>query len=279
MINPFIFIQKEKIKKRRQKLKKMRPIIIMARGHSGTRVLAWILNHLNVKMWSDQNRASGDTDSKLNKKIKFIAKRNPFITETCKYKNYLRIILEDAIYNYYNRLGKPSGNWGWKFPETYLMAPLISDIFPQARFIHMVRDGRDLAFKEHLTDDPHRKVGRKILNRLNALDKSHHIQAALSWKYQINSFNDFKHEKLNKAQVFELKFEDLIKRPLAKTRELCDFCKLSLTEQAIDYLNKEIIRDKVKQHKEKPFSRIKQVEVKIYKSLKLYNYELYSTID
>jgi hypothetical protein len=270
--NPFLFLQKNKIQNRRKYLKKLQPVVIMARGHSGTRVLAWICHHLKITMWTDQDRVSGDTDSNLNKKIKFIAKRNPFITETGTYQNYLRIIFEDAIYKYHKRIKNSDSLWGWKFPETYLLAPMVRDIFPNAKFIHMVRDGRDLAFKEHLTDDPGRKVGKKILAHLETLDKPHYLQAALSWQYQVEAFDNFAAENLNKNQLLTIKFEDLITSPQAVTKELCNFLEIELTEDCRLYIENEIIASKVKQHKNKPQQKLNEIEKYIKKTLARHEY-------
>ena len=258
---------------RRQELKEMQPVVVMARGHSGTRVLAQVLNLLNVQMWSDQQRQSGDTDRRLSRTIKEIVKKDTFITAEEQYQSSSRNMFEKAVYNYYQRLGHPRSDWGWKFPETYLIAPLVYTIFPRAKFIHFVRDGRDIAFKNHLTDDPARKVGRKILKRLNAMNKPNHIQTALSWKFQVESFNHFK-QKLSREQLLELTFENLCIRPQASVGELCDFLNTPLTKQCEDYLNNEINAAKVRQYQENDPARVIEVEHVIKDTLLRYGYEL-----
>ncbi len=40
----------------------------------------------------------------------------------------------------------PGDPWGWKHPHTYLLLPFLRRHFPGLRFIHVVRDGRDMAF-------------------------------------------------------------------------------------------------------------------------------------
>jgi hypothetical protein len=35
--------------------------------------------------------------------------------------------------------------WGWKLCETTLILPLLAALFPTGRYIHLVRDGRDVA--------------------------------------------------------------------------------------------------------------------------------------
>jgi len=225
-------------------------------------------------MWSDQNRRSGDTDRRLSKEIKNIVKRDTFVTADRKYSLSSRLKFEKAVHQFQQKLGEPRSLWGWKFPETYLIAPLVHDVFPEARFIHMIRDGRDIAFKNHLTDDPSRKVGKKILNRLNALNKSNHIQTALSWKFQVDSFDKFK-KKLSDEQLYELTFENLCIEPQKIVNELGSFLNISISKACQDFCNNEIDTSKVKQHKENDRVKISQVEKLIGETLQRYNYELY----
>jgi hypothetical protein len=257
----------------RNELKEMQPIVVMARGHSGTRVLAQVLNLLNIQMWSDQQRQSGDTNRKLSRTIKQIVKKDTFITAGEQYHSSSRIMFEKAVYNYYRQLGRPGSNWGWKFPETYLIAPIVFETFPKARFIHFIRDGRDIAFKNHLTDDPTRKIGRKILKRLSALNKPDHIRTALSWQFQVESFDQFK-QKLSNERLLELTFENLCIKPQASVNDLCDFLNTSITRQCAAYINREINPAKVKQYQENDPDQILEVEHIIRDTLLRYDYEL-----
>lgn len=46
--------------------------------------------------------------------------------------------------------GRPGeAPWGWKHPQSYLLLPFIHRRFPELRFIHVVRDGRDVALSEN----------------------------------------------------------------------------------------------------------------------------------
>src|SRR5205823_1132143 len=42
-----------------------------------------------------------------------------------------------------------SAGWGWKVPRTILMLPFVHEIFPGMRAIHLVRDGRDMAYSRN----------------------------------------------------------------------------------------------------------------------------------
>lgn len=89
---------------------------------------------------------------------------------------------------------------GWKFPETTLIYPWIARLFPEARYIHWVRDPRDSIIGAHLTDDlsdfgvPYDKTDDVRLRR------------AVSWKYQ---------REIVKAtpppqQTLQVRFEDFV---------------------------------------------------------------------
>jgi hypothetical protein len=64
---------------------------------------------------------------------------------------------------------------GLEIPGNLPDSPYITKTFPHARYMHMVHDGRDIAFKYHLTDDPKRKLGNRILTLQNALTLPYHF--------------------------------------------------------------------------------------------------------
>jgi hypothetical protein len=69
-------------------------------------------------------------------------------------------------------------NKGWKLPETTLAYPWIVRMFPDAYYIHWVRDPRDSIIGDHLTDD--------LSDFGVSYDKTDDIRLmrAISWKYQ-----------------------------------------------------------------------------------------------
>jgi hypothetical protein len=69
---------------------------------------------------------------------------------------------------------------GWKLPETTLCAPWITQMFPQAYYIFIVRSPLDSVCTPHLTDD-------LDLFGVPAPATDHaHVKRAVSWKYQYN---------------------------------------------------------------------------------------------
>ena len=257
----------------KSELKEQSPIIIMARGHSGTRLLSYVCHHLGIKMWDDQTRKTGDTNRNFSDTIKKLAKTETYSTANNVFKKNSLIRFQIAAHRYFKRTAHNSSNWGWKFPETYLIAPIVFNTFPKGKFIHMIRDGRDLAFKEHLTDDPKRKVGRKILNRVNQLESPHYLQAAASWKFQVDSFDNFK-EHFSKKQLLEIYFEDICTKPDKNVNKISNFLSISSKEQATHYLNKNINLKKVSQYENNSIVKVREVESLIEETLTRHNYKL-----
>ena len=67
---------------------------------------------------------------------------------------------------------------GWKIPETTLAYPWIVRMFPEARYIHWIRDPRDSIIRPHRTDDLH-DFG--IAYPLTDVERR---RRAISWFYQ-----------------------------------------------------------------------------------------------
>src|SRR5690606_34638578 len=83
------------------------------------------------------------------------------------------------VHTYLNSvLTSPANPKGWKLPETTLALPWIVRMFPDAHYIHWMRDPRDAILGEHLTDD---------LDKFGIpYDRTDDVRRmrAISWKYQ-----------------------------------------------------------------------------------------------
>jgi hypothetical protein len=160
-------------------------ITIIGRGHSGTRAISHTLQVSGVFMGGLLNE-SGDMlpPDDLYEACRVMAKYvvykgglewdfaqlhsmpiDPAFTRLVE--SYLAQVLD-----------RKTGYKGWKLPETTLIYPWIVRMFPEARFIHWVRDPRDCILGAHLTDDladfgvPYDRTEDVRLRR------------AISWKYQ-----------------------------------------------------------------------------------------------
>ena len=264
------FQNRRKIRGRADFLATLEPVMLMGRGHSGTRVLSFACMHLGIQLGT--SAATGDADDRtFTRTIKKIAGRTlrQHLPGSAEEKNLIRF--QKAVLHYYKKIGSPQTFWGWKFPETYLIGDCIARTFPRARYIHLVRDGRDLAFKQHLTDDPNRKLGKILLSRINVMDLPHHLQAAMSWAFQVDLFDEFR-ASLPAEQILDLRFEDMCREPMTAMQQVCDFLKIPMTEQCRTYISENLDAAKIGQYKSEDPAKIREVEGKINATLKRYGY-------
>lgn len=140
--------------------------------------------------------------------------------------------LERHLEGYDRSEGRP---WGWKVCETAYAMPVIRTLFPQARCIHLMRDGRDVAFCDHTgpVDAYWRKIffGRADIEtwldmKLDGLSyrRRPHLFNAQHWLASVSLGHRTACEL--GAQCLELRYEDLIQNPHASAARLCTFLGL-----------------------------------------------------
>jgi len=257
------------------RLAKLDPIVVMGRGHSGTRVLAWMVHHLGVDLGlHDDQTPSGDpADRSLRHHLRIVAERSvghgateaPDFLATNRFQRALR--------GHLRRRGAPVVplRWGWKFPESYLTGPVIARTFPGARYIHLIRDGRDLAFKRHLTDVSEHRLARRILSRSGAPKAPHHIQAATSWAFQVERFVAFA-DSLHDGQVLTIRYEELVVNPLDAVSQIAEFLRLEPTVAATRYASMEVSTRDVASHSTRDVGQLRDVETTIGSTLRRLGY-------
>jgi hypothetical protein len=247
------------------------PVVVMGRGHSGTRILAWALVALGLRMGAKPDKYTGDAqDRRFTGTIKKLAQRTLHLPGTAAPSNRDLKLFQQAVKRYIRWLGELSPAWGWKFPETYLIGNIVDAVFPRARYIHMIRDGRDLAFKFHLTDDPTRDLGAKLLKHLDAMDRANHIQAALSWEFQLKRFENLAARLENR--VHTITFEAFCLDPVREMEKTADFLNVPMTNVCRDYLVREVDPAKVAQFQKQDPLKVAEVENLIGQTLVRYGY-------
>jgi len=127
------------------------PIIVGGNGHSGTLLFAEILMECGISMGFPNY--SYDRKSKdLN--IRYLMTRwmKPYLlgqdeTQNAKmqraFRRRLRLLIPFR--------GKP---WGFKNPRAMFLLPFYRDMFPNMKFIHVIRDGRDMCFGNPFIHSP-----------------------------------------------------------------------------------------------------------------------------
>ena len=184
-------------------------ITVIGRGHSGTRAISHTLYASGVFMGHTINR-SGDkvppqalydacnvmapnVHWKGGLSWDFSALHDMEIDPG--FKQLVDTYLQDVMKE--NILHK-----GWKLPETTLIYPWIARLFPDAKYIHWIRDPRDCILSGHGTDDMHR-FGIEYPHTDNVRERR-----AISWKYQY----DLMRSTPQPRHVLHVRFEDFILR-------------------------------------------------------------------
>jgi len=123
----------------------------------------------------------------------------------------------DAAYRAFaRRAGKP--RWGDKTPNYIDHLPLLAKLFPQARFVHMIRDGRDVALST---------IDLKGFHR-------HASTCAHFWGRQVGGAMR-EGERLGQERYLELRYEDLLDEPERELRRLCEFVDLPFHESLLEH--------------------------------------------
>lgn len=110
--------------------------------------------------------------------------------------------------------------WGDKTPGYVTEIRRIYNLFPNAKFLHLLRDGRDVSIS---------------LKRVGWVgDTTWDI--ASHWSEQVRAGCE-QGRSLPKGQYLELKYEDLVRNTEAKLREICEFLGEEYSEQMMGFYN------------------------------------------
>lgn len=139
-----------------------------------------------------------------------------------------------AFYRYYaDEAGKP--RWGDKTPGYLRKMAKIEKALPEARFVHLIRDGRDVAVSITGLHFGPRSVP----------------EAAHRWAKRIRVARE---QGARVGHYIELRYEDLISDPERSLRRICDFVELDWDSAMLDYHDRaadrlqEITRDLPRSH-------------------------------
>jgi len=131
---------------------------------------------------------------------------------------------EDVIYTIFNNL-YDKGNrsrLGMKRPSFIRYIPELEKLFPNSKYIFMIRDPRSvIASKKFL-------YGEKQFNDLRKID-----QLAIRWKKHLIKYRNYYGRY--PGQIKKIKYEELITNPSEVIKEICEFVEIDYNPRMLNY--------------------------------------------
>ncbi|HEY1751577.1 MAG TPA: sulfotransferase [Caulobacteraceae bacterium] len=254
------------------------PIIVYNVSHSGSRLLATLLGRLGVFMGSHLNESEDSLD--VFELVRHLVEAHA--------PDYSRLFadgdgeLPDRVLEAFEshlQSWRPGGAWGWKLPETAHVLPVISRLFPQARCIHLVRDGRDVAFSPFLS--PKHPFWRKIyFNDDQICSWCGHAMTQRAYRSHGHVFNAARwvngvtlgraHGAMLGERYLEMRYEALVEDPAGELARLADFLGLEQPAGAFDGL--EVSRGSVGKWRRQPAREVAEVRAVLEPTLASFGY-------
>ena len=196
------------------------PVVIGATGGSGTRVVARIARLTGLFIGNDLNPAE-DALPVAEYYDRWI---NPYLWYrqdwTPDPEPEMRAELDALLERH--RAPADGGPWGWKEPRSIYLVGFLARTMPGMRFIHVVRDGRDVAFSKNQNQP--RKHGHAFLGS-EAPEPDAPPRAIELWSAANTEAADVGERELGE-RYRRIRYEDLCADPEPMVAELLDFLGL-----------------------------------------------------
>lgn len=141
------------------------------------------------------------------------------VLETFKDRSiYWHELLEEWLMRLALHHGKT--RWGYKTPQDFIHMDMLTEIFPNIRFVFIMRDPRKVM------------SSKKYVNQQDGKPEQYHpIAYALYWKMAYEKVQKFINS--NKAPVHIVKFENLVADPNKEAKQLANFLGTTLSGEVL----------------------------------------------
>lgn len=148
--------------------------------------------------------------------------------ELPKNERSLQIIL-DRIFREYGIVKEISFKiWGDKTPKNTLHIDLIQPVFPKAKYVFLIRDGRDVLSSYGKAEKKHMAEHANVENAVNL------------WNQSIEAY-EYLQKHCKQEQLHLIRYEDLVNEPEKTLKELTNFLGLAFSEEMLNF-QKEVHR-------------------------------------
>ena len=125
------------------------PLLIAGTGGSGTRVFTLLARDLGYFMGAHVNEFQDAQDTAA-----FIARWQDRLLPgqppcTPREQKTMQRDFDSALRRHRSGIPRAEAAWGYKNPRAIFLLPTLMDLFPGTSFLHVVRDGLDMAFSDN----------------------------------------------------------------------------------------------------------------------------------
>lgn len=133
--------------------------------------------------------------------------------------NEMRAAFAQAVERHIALAPSRATTWGRKHPHSYLLLAFLDEHFPRLRFVHVVRDGRDIALSTNQNQLYH--YGKQLLADSLA-DAPPPIRSLGFWGEANLRAADYGEGQLGERYL-RMRFEDVCSQPAAEARRVVAF--------------------------------------------------------
>jgi len=202
------------------------PIFILGVPRSGTTLLRVLFDSHPSIACGPESPWLARTDLSIKNMYQFMLHNQfGFVKNYGVNKDILRRETADYIDRLYMAYAASLGKsrWAEKTPDHSLDISFLYELFPRARFIHIVRDGRDVACSTTILSEERKKISpwhsENILFADGEIGPNNLQNAALRWKLWTRKIE----AELKNCENIMLRYEDLIAKPEVELRRLMGF--------------------------------------------------------
>ncbi len=246
------------------------PVVIFNKSHSGSRLLAELVEEAGVFMGAHQNESRDSLDM-LELVQHLVLTYYPDYAALwdgrAEGDPVLPRLARDAVERHLQ--GCPGDRpWGWKLCETGYILPVVDFLFPKARYIHLIRDGRDVAFSDHHAPD--KAFWRKVYfntdrirswQRLPLTWKDYrrhsHIYNSLHWANSVLVGRAY--GMMLRDRYLEVRYEDLCLDFERTAGRVLGFIGAPDPSGAVSRVRSRVRTDGVKKHLAQPRRKLRKV--------------------
>jgi hypothetical protein len=196
------------------------PNVIGATGGSGTRALAKVLRTSGMY--------TGDELNDYEDALPFGAFSDRWINRVmaaqdagAELADAMGRDLDDVLVGHLAGMPPSARSWGWKEPRSIYLVSFFDRAIPSLRFLHFIRDGRDMAFSEN--QQQLRKHGRAAIGNVDPFRRW--ARSIRLWARINTEAADYCERALG-DRYLRVRFEDLCAEPRQTIERVFDFFEI-----------------------------------------------------